>query len=238
MHNWEPHLHWTFRQEHVLLPSLVLETPLDFALAALVVILICLLERFLTLCLEKRFAPGLTLKSKWRKALWRTCLYWAATFLRLCYMLTTMTFQLGIILIVVSSLSLGQFMIECWETGEARTRYNDDESGQPLAQSERDYHPLRSHPRSMRSKPEDIFIHPSNSTIAAADATSLQIEDSGYRKVNEETMIQRLPSGRIPGPDNEFTQPPQVLGRSRKTTSEAEGDTEPFLIGESISDEE
>jgi hypothetical protein len=42
---FEPYLHWTFHDEHVLFSKIVLNSPLKFLLACLLIILICLLER-------------------------------------------------------------------------------------------------------------------------------------------------------------------------------------------------
>ena len=42
---FEPYLHWTFHDEHVLFSYIVLKSPLNFLLASLLIVLICLLER-------------------------------------------------------------------------------------------------------------------------------------------------------------------------------------------------
>lgn len=58
MDGWEPHLHWSFRQEHVLLPSLVLHSFSDFIVAGLSLALLCLVERCVIL-ISDPFSLGL-----------------------------------------------------------------------------------------------------------------------------------------------------------------------------------
>jgi hypothetical protein len=101
----ESHLHWSFREEHVLLPSIVLHSFWSFLLACLLVIFICLTERFveafafhtvhasrflcneiirfLTNLLEKQWCPHMFKLSRISLGLWRAGLYSFATFLRL-----------------------------------------------------------------------------------------------------------------------------------------------------------
>ena len=43
--SFEPYLHWTFHDEHVLFSLIVLNSPLNFLLACLLIVSICLLER-------------------------------------------------------------------------------------------------------------------------------------------------------------------------------------------------
>ena len=106
---FEPYLHWSFHDEHVLLSLIVLNSPLNFLLACLLVVSICLLERlnilihlflyfsfllkflfthtqrFLTFSLDKNWAiKAFKLKSSYLYlALWRTGLYSIVMFLRL-----------------------------------------------------------------------------------------------------------------------------------------------------------
>ena len=108
---FESYLHWTFHDEHFLFSSIVLNSPLSFLLACLLVILICLLERlkslffttlslimlrkllyilfitqrFLTFFLDKNWAlQAFKLKPSFTcLAIWRTGLYSIVTFLRL-----------------------------------------------------------------------------------------------------------------------------------------------------------
>ncbi|KAF8167403.1 copper transporter [Crassisporium funariophilum] len=180
---FESHLHWSFRNEHVLLPSVVLHSLWSFLLACLLVIFICLSERLLTHSLDKAWAPRPLKLSRTRLALWRTGQYSIATFLRLCYMLVAMTFHLGLILVVIASLSIAQFAIELQKLPKAPTlpqNRDDTSSEQPLLSHDRDY-PLKSvktRPRS-KSKPDDIFIHPAESNIARADAVALTLGLAG-----------------------------------------------------------
>ena len=105
---FEPYLHWTFHDEHVLFSYIVLKSPLNFLLASLLIVLICLLERlniqilfssfstfnfaeifyyarFLTFSLDNDWAlRAFKLKPSFMYlALWRTGLYSIVTFLRL-----------------------------------------------------------------------------------------------------------------------------------------------------------
>lgn len=45
MDNWEPYLHWAFRQEHVLIRPLVLHSFPGFVQAGLFLAFLCILER-------------------------------------------------------------------------------------------------------------------------------------------------------------------------------------------------
>jgi hypothetical protein len=46
---FEPHLHWSFNDEHILLPSLVLHSFGSFLAACIVVVVICISERFVAI---------------------------------------------------------------------------------------------------------------------------------------------------------------------------------------------
>jgi len=174
---FDPYLHWSFRDEHVLFSSIVLHSTLSFLSVCLLIALICLLERFLTFSLDKQWAPQALNLSFARLALWRTGLYSVVTFLRLCYMFIAMTFHVGLVLVIVASLSVGQLAIELHNIPKHHSfsRVEGDIS-RPLLPQERVYHKTR--PRS-RSKPDDIFIHPTQSNIARADAVAMELGLSG-----------------------------------------------------------
>lgn len=169
---FEPYLHWTFHNEHILLSSIVLNSPLNFLLACLLVGWICLLERFLSFSLEKKWAPRALRFSFARLALWRTGLYSIVTFLRLCYLLIVISFNIGLILVIVASLSSGQLAIELYNNQSFSPSRLEEGTSQPLLSEERIYPKTR--PR-FKSKPDDIFIHPAQSNLARADAVALQL---------------------------------------------------------------
>lgn len=164
----EPYLHWTFHDERILFPSIFLNPTLNFLLACLFVGLICLLERFLSFSLEKKWAPRALRFSLARLALWRTGLYSIVTFLRLCYVLIATSFNTGLILVIVASLSLGQLATELYtHRSLSPSRLEDG-----ISADKRVYPKTR--PR-FKSKPNDIFIHPAQSNLARADAVALQL---------------------------------------------------------------
>ncbi|TFK77469.1 hypothetical protein BDN72DRAFT_808307 [Pluteus cervinus] len=178
MDNWAAYLHWSFKSEHVLVPGLRLYSLGDFFIASILTAVLCLAERLLTFSLDKHWNPRFARGSRWRNALWRTCSYWVVTLLRLCYMLISMTFHLGLLLTIATSLAFGQFFIEV-HNAKFSPAHSDRSIIEPLLH---DQHSLasvtpssiRTRPRS-RSKPDDIFIHPSDSNIARADAVAIQL---------------------------------------------------------------
>ncbi|PIL31319.1 hypothetical protein GSI_06017 [Ganoderma sinense ZZ0214-1] len=117
---WEDHLHWGYLGEHVLVAGLHLDSAWSFFLASLLTICICFSERVLTYVIAKKWHPWSSRgrPSRFGLAVWRTLLYWLVTFERLLYMLIGMTFSFGLILIAVSTLAAGQFVIEFLDLGE------------------------------------------------------------------------------------------------------------------------
>jgi len=184
---FETHLHWSFREEHVLLPSIILHSFWSFLVACLLAIFVCLTERLLTVILDKEWSPPMFRLSRISIALWRTGLYSFATFLRLCYMLIAMTCHLGLIFIIVITLSTAQFVIELQNLPKLThslpqsTLDMRNSVTQPLLTREEPVYPLKSvktRPRS-KSKPDDIFIHPAQSNISRADAVAQELGISG-----------------------------------------------------------
>jgi len=117
MDGWQDRLHTSFLGEHFLFGSLRLESTWTFLIASLLTVCFCLSERALTLALSKQWNPFLfTRRSRFRVAMWRSALYWIVTFIRLIYMLAAMSYHLGIILVTVTALSVGQFVIEYVDT--------------------------------------------------------------------------------------------------------------------------
>jgi len=86
-----------------------------------------------------------------------------------------MTFHVGLILIIVASLSVGQLAIELHNIPRPHPFYRvEADISQPLLPQERP----KTRPRS-RSKPDDIFIHPTQSNIARADAAAMELGLAG-----------------------------------------------------------
>ncbi|TFK41878.1 hypothetical protein BDQ12DRAFT_344067 [Crucibulum laeve] len=180
MEKWESHLHWTYNNEHVLLSAVRLSSFPSFLAAAFLVIFVCLTERLASHALNCQLGPRFIQRSRWSWALWRSGLYWVVTFLRLCYMLAAMTFHLGLLLIIVTTLSVSQLVVELRSSSEKSSMQNPgDYSTEPLLQ-ERSY-PMRSVGSRARSKskPDEIFIHPTQSNIARADAAALELGLAG-----------------------------------------------------------
>ncbi|TFK56873.1 hypothetical protein OE88DRAFT_65969 [Heliocybe sulcata] len=186
MEGWEDRLHFQYLGEHVLFGSLVLNSFAHFLLASCLTFFLCISERLLTLALNKHWSPfASTRHSRTHNALWRAALYWIVTFVRLLYMLIAMTFHLGILVVTVTALTAGQFIIEYYDAPQPHRNSRDMYSTkEPLLDyspefSESSSYPLRmdqmkGRPRS-KSKPESIFIHPNESNIARADAVALEL---------------------------------------------------------------
>ncbi|KAI0830885.1 hypothetical protein BC628DRAFT_1416372 [Trametes gibbosa] len=208
---WEDHLHWKFLGEHVLVFGLRLDSPWSFFVASCLTACICLSERLLTYAVSKKWNPFNShghRGSRLGTALWRTCLYWLVTFDRLLYMLIGMTFSFGLIVVAVTCLAIGQFVIEyleCAPGSEHRSQDSENMKEPLLRDSFEDagpfsheiststytstsipsssYPPARpittaTRPRS-KSKPESIFIHPNHSNLARADAAAVELGLAG-----------------------------------------------------------
>ncbi|KAI0673835.1 hypothetical protein C8Q78DRAFT_1019283 [Trametes maxima] len=196
---WQDHLHWTFLGEHVLVAGLHLDSGREFFIASCLTACICFSERVLTYATSKKWNPFARGRrsSRLGTALWRTCLYWLVTFDRLLYMLIGMTFSFGLIIVAVTCLAIGQFVIEYLEWAPEHQEHHPRDSEhvkEPLLPSPTDDHyhdtrqsvsyppapsrPIVTRPRS-KSKPEDIFIHPNDSNLARADAAALELGLAG-----------------------------------------------------------
>jgi len=168
---WEDYLHSTYLGEHILFPSVRLTSFGTFVSAAALSATICLTERSLTFALSRHWIPFRTIRhSRVHSALWRAALYALATLLRLLYMLLSMTFHVWLILIIVLSLALGQFFIEFYEHAHSPDHRN---GAYRLSLSP----PPRRRRRGSRCKPKPtgLFIHPSNSNLARADAVAVEL---------------------------------------------------------------
>ncbi|TFK26781.1 hypothetical protein FA15DRAFT_667071 [Coprinopsis marcescibilis] len=206
-----PHLHWEFKGEHVLFPFIVLTSFPSLLLASLLLIVICVMERLVSHYHgEAKLSKATSHRARWRLALWRFLLYWIATVLRLCYMLAGMTFNMALLLVMATSLSVTQLFIELRKPSNP-----ENDSFQPLEQRHSDLllpsnsslelgggH-IKTRPRS-RSKPDDIYIHPNESNIARADALiSSQYQTVGDQSWDEAKAHRRTTSGFKVGEESE-----------------------------------
>ncbi|KAI0354666.1 hypothetical protein OH77DRAFT_1404565 [Trametes cingulata] len=178
---WKDHLHWNFGGEHVLVYGLHLDSAWSFFVACCLTACICFSERVLTYAISKKWNPFSRGRrgSRFGTALWRTCLYWLVTFDRLMYMLIGMTFSFGLIIVAVTCLAIGQFVIEYLDSEHVKEPLLQSPTDDRYPHSSTSYPPAPSHapttrPRS-KSKPESIFIHPNESNLARADAAAAEL---------------------------------------------------------------
>ncbi|KAI0783137.1 hypothetical protein C8Q75DRAFT_478013 [Abortiporus biennis] len=161
MDGWKDHLHFSLQGEHVLFPGLHLDSTWHFIVASIITVAICLCERALTFAISRDWHPFPRFRrSRLLRALWKTILYWLVTFGRLLYMLLGMTFNAGLIVVAVTSLSIGQFVIAYLEEPvvEYRNRRDPEAVKEPLL-SPSSYEPpmrLDSYP-TFPSSPSPIF---------------------------------------------------------------------------------
>ncbi|KAF8140495.1 hypothetical protein EV363DRAFT_1312630 [Boletus edulis] len=177
MDGWVDYLHVDLLGEHILFRSLRLQSLWSFIPASIVITTVCLLERFLTVILNKNIQPSTVRHSRFATAVWRSSVYGFVTFLRLLYMLIAMSNQLGAIAIVVIMLSLGQFTIEYAEYQEPNFE-TQVELEEPLLGTSFGRRRPTGRFRA-RSKPDNIFIHPNESNLARADAVALELGIAG-----------------------------------------------------------
>lgn len=132
MDGWRDHLHFAFLGEHVLLPNLHLDSFSKFTVASFLTVFVCLTERLITHAIAKHWGPARVRRSRFRNALWRAVLYWLVTFARLMYMLIAMTFSVGLIVITVTTLSFGQFIIEYLDSASHNHPPDTEDFKEPL----------------------------------------------------------------------------------------------------------
>ncbi|KAL7285046.1 hypothetical protein ACG7TL_000137 [Trametes sanguinea] len=158
------------------------------------------MPRWLTYAISKHWNPFARNRrpSRMGQALWRACLYWLVTFDRLMYMLIGMTFSFGLIIVAVTCLAIGQFLIEYIDCAPEHNSHHDSENVKErlLSSNSEDtddrfdldssstYPPPPSRPRTItrprsKSKPDSIFIHPNDSNLARADAAAAQLGLAG-----------------------------------------------------------
>jgi len=216
---WEPGLHWSFRGEHVLIPSLRLHSFATFLIASIFTIGVCIAERCVTRLLEKRWNPFARC-SQWQKVAWRAALYWLAVFMRLNYMLIAMTFHLGLILVIVTTLAIAQFFIDfSW-----RPRTDLDHIGSQGSLT----HIITTRPRS-RSKPDAIFIHPTESNLARADAAALELGLSCHTDRVQDNRCDRDEAPWVAGAGQNAAR--TLLGAAHRQTLET-SERDPFFVAD------
>jgi len=139
--DWRDFLHFKFHGGHVLFESLRLTNWSQFLAASIWTLIICLSERLVTYTISMKWNPLPPCRqTRLLNAMVRTALYWVVTALRLLYMLIAMTFNVGLILVLVTSLSMGQFCIEYLED-DMSSRQSSDKSYAPLHQSDEEHLP-------------------------------------------------------------------------------------------------
>ncbi|KAL0951666.1 hypothetical protein HGRIS_008345 [Hohenbuehelia grisea] len=177
----QAYLHTKFLGEHILFADIELDSWASFWLASALVAAICLLERLLTFSTDVNWAPSSFRRTRWRHASWKAIMTWFTTFLRLLYMLVAMTFHVGLILVIATTLALAQFFMELYRPGSSSPilgkDYHYTSMNEPLLDnsSNGDSPYLRgpiSRPR-QKSRPSNIRIHKSN--VARADAVALEL---------------------------------------------------------------
>ncbi|KAJ7045133.1 copper transporter [Mycena alexandri] len=171
------YLHFSFKGSYVLFWFIQLDSFAGFFIAALLTVGICAVERLLGFAYEHQWGPASIRRSRGANALWRAGMYWVLAFLRLAYMLIAMTMNMGLILLAVTTLALGQFLIEL-RTPPRDREYTPLAEEAPLythRSSSEDPTAFLQHRRS-RSKPDGIFIHPKESNIARADTAMRSLE--------------------------------------------------------------
>jgi len=128
-----PYLHLKFLGETVLLSNVELHSWTGFLSASGIVVAICLSERLLTFLMDLHYMPFFLRRTRWRRAFCKASLYWLAIILRLLYMLVAMTFHLGLIFLIATSLATFQFFIDVWK----------DTDSSPLTEKESQYTPMQ-----------------------------------------------------------------------------------------------
>jgi len=97
--------------------------------------------------------------------------------------LIAMTFNVGVIIVIVTALAAGQFVIEYLDAVPSSPQDSSFIMNEPLLGGQdttegRPYPPQHNRFRS-KLKPENIFIHPNESNIFRADAVALELGIAG-----------------------------------------------------------
>lgn len=174
MDGWVDYLHVSFSGEHVLFHSLRLDSFWTFCLGSILVVVICLVERFLTAFSNKIARPRWASRSRLTCAGWDAALYGLVTLFRVLYMLIIMSYQAGIITVAVISLSIGQFFVEYYLNYEGMVNSERLVSEPLLGHAAEPRGTVRT-----KSKPTAMFIHPYDSNLARADAAAFELGIAG-----------------------------------------------------------
>jgi len=163
-------LHFSFQSEPVLFNSLRLHSWFSFLLALLLSSIICLFERYITflLTIKSHHTNDSPSSSPLCAAMRRTGLYAVATVLRLAYMLVAMSMNIGLIAVIVLSLSLGQLYIEyhqeCSSSSSSKGGLTASYTSIPLHQRmESDLESMWDGSREARDKARSIMMGSSTS---------------------------------------------------------------------------
>jgi len=191
--DWKPYFHVSFDGGIFLFPFLRVNSWGSFLAASGMTIAVCWTERLVTQLLTKNWQPLPSRRmTRVNVALWRTGLYWVATLLRLIYMLVAMSFHVGLLLVTVTALAMGQFVIEylngpdIWhgsygavpalEESYGLTRSDSDSPLDAIHGLEDSDFPLQREPTNFRrhSRPSSLSlsIHPKASNFSRAEAAA------------------------------------------------------------------
>ncbi|KAF9469770.1 hypothetical protein BDZ94DRAFT_26986 [Collybia nuda] len=168
MDGWEAYLHWSFSDQRVLISSIRLDSLSSFLVASILAISICVLERWTSCILEKRWEPRFIRRLHWQKIVWRSMLYWLVMFLRLSYMLVAMSFHLGLLLVMVTTLTVSQTLIEMFNSPfETNSKYRATDE-EPLLDERHMMMTIPAQPHS-KSRPDAISAQTNDSNITPND---------------------------------------------------------------------
>ncbi|KAJ7194669.1 copper transporter [Mycena pura] len=232
-------LHWSFNGSHVLFSFIQLDSSRGFVFGALLTAAICACERLLAYAFEHQWGSARIRRSRFSNALWRTGMYSILTSLRLAYMFIAMTMHIGLILIAVTTLALGQFFVELQmpPTDRPSSRECDPSprpchcSYTPLGATRSSYEDFRNSTiQRLRSNPNsDDILH---SNFARADSAA----DRGLTGGAERLQAMSYPAQRETAAWEAGTGPDaarSLLGNTKRGPKRA-----PFQVGGDDSDDE
>ncbi|CAE6534412.1 unnamed protein product [Rhizoctonia solani] len=207
--------HMGFDGSAFIFPSLRITSWPTFAAACFITSAICLSERYLTYLMSTKWTP-LQSKSPVAVSLFRSALYWVVTLERLIYMLVAMSFHAGLIIVVVTSLTIGQFFIELQE---AKSSTGATESYHPLRDSvDLDNEPYTDPPTSLfpftpssrGTQPEVVqFRAPVTETIPSQSS----LLTPSYRAPPRKAVAFEIPANSDVGSGNGRERAREIMGR-------------------------
>lgn len=206
--------HMGFDGSSFLFPSLRITSWLTFMAACLITSAICLSERYLTYLISTKWTP-LQSKSPVATSLFRSALYWMVTLERLVYMLIAMSFHAGLIIAIITSLSIGQFVIELQE---AKSSTGATESYHPLRDSvDLDNEPYTDPPTSLFPFTPNSRGTQSEVTQFRAPVTETAPQSSfltpSYRAAPRKAVAFELPTNTDIGSGNGRERARELMGR-------------------------